>query len=124
MPEGYRGRVSTRKAVPDTALAAIRRYCSNRVPPQHRDEIRVECDVRGKNVTIYECRPPWHPDLGPAWSRLPVAQLRYDPDDHRWRLYWADRNGRWHLYDMREPTTQVVELVAEIDADHTGIFWG
>ena len=124
MTQDYRDRVPTRTAVPDTALAAIRRYCNNRVPPQHRDEVRVECDARGKNVTIYECRPPRRPDLGPEWSRLPVAQLRYDPDDHYWRLYWPDRNGRWHPYDMREPTAQVAELLGEIDADPTGIFWG
>ena len=116
--------MSTRTAVPDTALATIRRYCNRRVPAQHRDEIRVEYDVRGKNVTIYECRPPCHPDLSPTWSRQPIAQLRYDPDDRHWRLCWADRNGRWHHYDTLEPTIQVVELLGEIDADPTGIFWG
>jgi hypothetical protein len=124
MTGDYRDRVPTRTAVPDTALAAIRRYCNNRVPPQHRDEIRVEYDVRGKSVTIYECRPPWHPDLGPTWLRQRIAQLRYNPDDHYWRLYWPNRNGRWHPYDMREPTAQVAELLGEIDADPTGIFWG
>ena len=114
----------TRATVPDIALAAIRRYCENKIPAKHRDEIRVECDVRGNNVTIYECRPPWHPNLGPDWSRQPVAQLRYQPDDYQWRLYSADRNSRWHYYDLSEPTTQVEELLAEIDDDPTGIFWG
>ena len=54
--------------------------------------------VRGKSVTIYECRPPWHPDLT-DWSELKVAQLRHNPEEGEWTLYWADRNGRWHLYD-------------------------
>jgi hypothetical protein len=116
--------VPSRRAVPDTALVAIRRFCDQRVPSQLRDEIRVECDVRGQSVTISERRPPWRPDQGPTWSRQPVAQLRYDSDDDRWGLYYADRNGRWHHYEMREPSTQVEELLAEIDADPTGIFWG
>jgi hypothetical protein len=113
-----------RPAVPDIAIAAVRRYCDDKIPAQHRGEVRVDCDVRGKSVTIYECRPPWRPDLGPDWTRLPVAQLRYDPDDHLWRLYCPDRNGRWHSYDMAEPTTQLDELLAEIDEDPTNIFWG
>ncbi|HEY3140291.1 MAG TPA: DUF3024 domain-containing protein [Acidimicrobiales bacterium] len=113
-----------RSAIPDTALAAIRRYCDDKIPVQHQHQLRVECDVSGKSITIYECRPPWRPDLGPEWTRQPVAQLRYDPDDHHWRLYGADRNGRWHRYDMAEPTARLDELLTEIDRDPTGILWG
>jgi hypothetical protein len=69
-------------------------------------------------------RWPKHPNQGPDWTRQPVAQLRYDPDDHHWRLYCADRNSRWHYYDMAEPTTNLDELITEIDNDPTGIFWG
>ena len=54
---------------------------------------------------------------------MPVAQLRYDPDAGRWTLYCADRNSRWHHYDPIEPGT-VTELLAEIEQDPTGIFWG
>jgi Protein of unknown function (DUF3024) len=90
----------------------------------HRDELRVECSARGKSITIFECRPPWHPDLGPDWARQPVAQLRYDPSDHHWRLYCADRNSRWHYNDMVEPTPKLPQLLNEIDEDPTSIFWG
>jgi hypothetical protein len=111
-------------AAPDTAIAAVRRYCKTKVPARHRNELRVECDTRGKTITLYECRPPWNPDLGADWTRQPVAQLRYQPTDHQWRLYCADRNRRWHYYDMAEPTTRLDELINEIDEDPTGIFWG
>jgi hypothetical protein len=79
--------VPARSAIPDTALAAVRKYCDGKVPAPHRDEVRVEYDVRGKNVTVFECRPPWQPTLGAEWTRQPVAQLRYNSDDHDWRLY-------------------------------------
>jgi hypothetical protein len=114
----------SRPTVPETALAAVRRYCGNRIPAKFRDELRVQCDARGKSITIFECRPPWRPNLGSEWSRKPVAQLRYDPVHHCWRLYCSDRNSRWHSYDMVEPTRQLGELLAEIDKDPTGIFWG
>jgi len=39
-------------------------------------------------------------------------------------LYWSDRNSRFHEYDLVEPTVNVEDLIAEIQADATGIFWG
>ena len=108
--------------VPDDELDRIHRYCDDRVPPRHRDEARVEATCRGQNVTIYECRPAWQAD-SEEWSRVAIAQLRYNREHKRWTLYNADRNGRWHRYDLIEPGT-VDELVNEIDEDPTGIFWG
>jgi Protein of unknown function (DUF3024) len=64
--------------------------------------VRVEAVVRGNSVTIFDCRPPWHPNLT-EWSKVRVAQLRYSADTHHWSLYWADRNGRWHRYDDLDP---------------------
>jgi Protein of unknown function (DUF3024) len=116
--------VPGRPAVPDAALATIRRFCEVNSPAEHAHDLRVEYGVRGKAVTLYECRPPWSPDLGSDWTRQTVAQLRYDPGDHHWRLYYADRNDRWHYYEMSNPTTDLEELIAEIDDDPTGIFRG
>ncbi len=52
-----------------------------------------------------------------------MAQLRYSATTHHWSLYWPDRNGRWHRYDdpHRGPVDQ---LLNEIEADPTCIFWG
>ena len=36
---------------------------------EHINEIRVEMDVDPRSVTIFECRPPWHEDFGPEWTR-------------------------------------------------------
>ena len=76
----------------ETDVARIRKYCRARVPASFRDQIRLEAAVRGSSVSIYECRPPWHPDLT-EWSKVRVAQLRYSANTHHWSLYWADRTG-------------------------------
>ena len=110
-------------AVPDTDLARIRAFCDTRVPRQLRDEARVEADGRGNRVSIFDCRPPWHPNLT-EWSRVPVAQLRYNPDTKAWTLYWADRNGRWNLYDDLAPDQPVQVLIDELNDDPTAVFWG
>jgi Protein of unknown function (DUF3024) len=63
------------------------------------------------------------PDDG-EWMRLIVARMRYRSADRTWQLYWPDRDQRLHLYDMCAPSTRVDDLLAEIDRDPTGIFWG
>ena len=100
----------------------IGRYCEQRVPPHIRDKIRVEYEIRGNSVTIVERRPPSREDFGPEWSRLTVAQLRYE--DEKWALYWSDRNGKWHPYDLFDPTPDLSAALTEIDNDPTAIFWG
>ncbi len=109
-------------AVPDLDLLKIRKYCEETTPPEFRGKMRVEAGVRGKSVTIFECRPPWD-NKGTEWTRQPIGQLRYDPEAARWTLFWADRNSRWHLYDLVDPGT-VEDLLGEIDRDPTCIFWG
>ena len=109
-------------SIPETDLARIARYCETRVPARLRNEARVEMVVRGRSVTIYDCRPPWHPN-STVWSRARVAQFRYDPSSQLWSVYYADRNGRWHPYLNTEPGT-AAHLLEAISADATGIFWG
>jgi hypothetical protein len=117
--------VATSKTVlPDLDLAKIRRYCEGRVPTRLRDRIRIELDVRGRSVTIFECRPPSTPEIGSDWTRFPIARLRRVAARGVWMLYWRDSDLRWHLYDRVAPSPHVDPLLAEIEADPTSIFWG
>ena len=113
-----------RSSVPDLDLARIQLYVDARVPSRVAAQVRMEVVVRGTAVTIVESRPPWRADLGPEWSRFPIAQVRYDPTSTAWTLYWRDRNLRWHPYDRIGPASHIDPLLAEIDADPTAIFWG
>ena len=109
---------------PEQALVAAEVFCESRIPERLREEIRLECSRRGRSVTIVERRPPWREDLGPEWTSVTVAQLRFDEDSGRWSLHWRDSSERWHLYDRVGPSPSVDPLLAEIDADPTGVFWG
>jgi hypothetical protein len=108
--------------VPESAVAAVEHYCDERVPAEARADVRIEHSVRGSAITIVERRPPWREDLGPKWTSTKVAQLRYDV--RLWTLYCSDSNGRWWLYDDADPAPDVGPLLAAIDEDVTGIFWG
>ncbi len=109
------------RAVLDAADERVSSYCLER---SSSDDYRIEHSIRGASITIVERRPPWNPAFGSAWSSTKVAQLRYDESSRRWTLYSAGSDDRWHRYDLAEPAGDVAPLLAAIDADPTGIFWG
>ncbi|WP_186382859.1 DUF3024 domain-containing protein [Amycolatopsis rhizosphaerae] len=107
-------------AVPETHLRQIARWCEQHVPEHARHQVRFEHTVRGSAVTILEVRAPWREDFGPDWTRRPVAQLRYDGS--HWRLYWPDRNTRWHLIDDIPAQTSPGPLLSEMDVPGRAFF--
>jgi len=111
-------------SAPDLDLARARRYAEAKVPEHARHQVRLEPKVRGNSLTLVERRVPWRDEYGPEWATHPVAQLRWSPEWKTWRLYWRDRNTRWHVYQDCDSTPDLQRLLDEIDADPTGIFWG
>lgn len=108
--------------LPETDLARIAKYCTDKVPARLRKEMRVEFETHELIVTIVETRPPWR-DGSEPWARLQVAQLRYRPQFRDWTLHCRSRSGKW--FDYPNPFSGTAsELLAAIDADPTGIFWG
>jgi hypothetical protein len=80
--------------------------------------------VRGEGITVVERRPPWRSDLRPEWSRLPVARFRCDPKSTLRTLFGRDRNRLFHRYELCPPSRSLETLLAELDCEPTGIFWG
>lgn len=105
-------------------MKQVQAFCSSRIPAEARNEVRLEYKVRGNTITIVERRPPWLPELGPEWTSMKIAQLRCDASSGTWTLYCCDRNERWFLYFDTPPSRDVRPLLAAIDEDPTGIFWG
>jgi len=93
--------------LPELDAERVRRWCRQRVPEHLRDQVRVEFDAGPGYLTIVECRPPWRKDMGPDWTRFPIARLRYTKAAKHWSLYWRDRNLRFHRYDRRIVNTYV-----------------
>jgi hypothetical protein len=108
----------------DVALRHVALFCANSVPDEMREQVRIEYTIRGDRITILEYRPPWSALVGPEWTSMKIAQLRYDADAGTWTLFAADRNTRWFLYNDIPPASDVGPLLAEIGEDPTGIFWG
>jgi len=88
-------------------VARVQRWCAARVPEHARHQVRVECEVAPRHLTIVERRAPWREDFGPEWTAFPIARLRYTAADKSWTLYWRDRNLRFHLYEPMAPSHRV-----------------
>ena len=121
--------MSLRQAVRASAEAALQAFCERRVPESVRNEVRLEVAFRGNAAATYERRPPYVSSFTPVrenedWTRRSIAKFLYDAGTRRWALYAADRHGRWHVYDGLDPSDRLEDLIAEVDADPTGIFWG
>jgi hypothetical protein len=111
-------------ALPELDIARVQRWCAARVPEQARHQVRVECQVTLRYLTIVERHAPWHQDSGSEWTSFPIARLRDTAADRSWTLYWRDRNLRFHVYDLLAPSNRIDDLLNEIDRDPTCIFWG
>ena len=67
-----------------------------------------------------------HPgdDLGPEWTRFPIARLHHTKTTGLWTLYWRDRNLKFHHYQPLDPSPRVQDLLDYLDKHADPIFWG
>lgn len=114
-------------ALPEGDVQLIAQFCEEASSPEYADIARVEYEVSGNAVTIVEANL-MPKDLGGHWLRVPAARLRYDQTAGEWTLYCFDRNSKAKRYDLWDPDFvqpgTVEEILAEIEADPTNIFWG
>ncbi|MBK7675441.1 MAG: DUF3024 domain-containing protein [Candidatus Accumulibacter sp.] len=96
-------------------------YCEKRIPHHVRDQVRLSFAIRGNSVTLNEERIAF--SQPGTWVTVPIAQFRYE-DNGSWGLFCSDRNSKWHRYHQAKPSRDLDTLLAALDADQTGIFWG
>ena len=111
-----------RRGMSEADIARVRAWCDTMTPAHLRDQVRIECEIGARHVTIVDRRPGWPDKDDSEWTTLPVARLRFE--NAVWSLFWCDRNSRFHRYAFTEPSADVGALLDEIDHDPTCIFWG
>jgi len=55
---------------------------------------------------------------------MPIAKIRYLPNEMRWQLFWVRANGRWQKYPDFKSCKDLKIIIAEIDKDPIHVFWG
>ena len=97
-------------------------FCREKIPDHLRSQIKVFYEIRGYNVKIIESRPDFMRNY--EWTETQIARLKYDPNTHRWQLYWMRASGRWQRYAELKPTNRLQSLIDEIEKDPYCVFWG
>ena len=57
--------------LPELDVARVRRWCDQRVPAHLRDQIRVECDLAPRHLTIVECLAALASGRGRGMDQVP-----------------------------------------------------
>jgi hypothetical protein len=110
--------------LPELDVARVQRWCAAQVPEHARGEIRIECDIAPRHLTICECRRPWREDFGPDWTRFPIARLHYTKTTGLWALYWCDRHSKFRRYRFLDPSPSLQDLLEHLENSGDPIFWG
>ena len=107
--------------LPEIDVEKVKRYCLAKIPERLHNEVRIATSIRGKSISIHECRPIWRgrPGSGPRRRRPAPLRGRRNLD-----ALLRDRNSKWFLYFDLDSHQPVDVILKEIEADPTGIFWG
>ncbi len=97
-------------------------YCEARIPQEVRDRVRLGFRITGHAVELFESRPAFRAPH--EWRDHGIAKFRYVASRKVCRLYCQFRDVTWHEYEPRPEAGSLDELLAEVDRDPTGIFWG
>jgi len=113
-------------ALPETERFRVEKlllaYCEKRIPAHVRDQIKLTFHITGNKVLLLESRPLYSDPN--EWIEMKVSQFEYNPETFRWTLYCFDRNSKRRDYKPSFKEKIFEKLLAEVDADPTGIFWG
>lgn len=105
------------------AQSKLAAYCVQKAPVEIHDRVRLDVELDGERLTLIESRP--HFRNPQTWTRLPVAQFRYNQGSRTWTLYCPHLGNPdvWRLYPAK-PQHDLGHLIKLLDTDDTGAFWG
>ena len=97
-------------------------YCAMKAPHHISDQFRVEFELRGDEVKLYESRP-YRLDKS-QWISNKIARFKKDAATNCWFLYYVGKNGQWRLLEQHPPDKDIEKMLAFVENDTAGIFWG
>jgi hypothetical protein len=103
-------------------IATMSQYCQSMSVPARPHRISYSFVTRGNSFVVLEARPAFlNKD---KMLSSPIAKFAKDKRTLQWELLWRDRNQKWHHFSPRKLAKRVSTLIAEVERDPTGIFWG
>ncbi len=96
--------------------------CEKRSPESMRDKLRYEYKIENQDVILFEIRPRWNKPNEQTW--LSFTKLKFVRSQNVWKLFWQRANMKWYAYGPFKSSRDLAELIAEIDTDPHGCFFG
>lgn len=119
-------RAPARSTLSDLQLAEVRRLFDPLCVPDSRPRVasllRYGYRLDGPSIIYFESRPDW--TGGPEWVEHPIAKFRFTKRTGLWSLYCQLSDLKWHGYEPLPHAGSLAELVSEVEADPTCIFYG
>ena len=103
---------------------ALSAFMKKRRPPPHiRPKLDLGFRLTGHSVEIFEIRPVWR---GPADQRRehPVAKATFVRTRGVWRIFWMQRDLKWHSYEPAPEVRSVAQFCAIVAEDAYACFFG
>ena len=97
-------------------------YCKPHPRPEVRRQLRYSFQIGVSDVVLYEERPRF--DRPSVWLRHDIAKFRWVQSKRVWHLYCQFRDLKWRSFEPRPTARTFDELLAEVEADRTCIFFG
>lgn len=93
-----------------------------RPPPEIRGELDFRANISGAEVQIATVRPSYQDKSQKA--EHPFARAKWVAKNKHWRLYWMRADLKWHSYKPMPEARTMAEILAEVDRDPFGCFFG
>jgi len=103
-----------------SAEKLLTRYCTERVPPCARDQLRLSFRTRGDQITLFAGRTE---QADGKWRIRPVARFCFSHELAQWTLHYPDQECRWRFYLNAPPCLDLEKLLRHLDADPLHFFW-
>ena len=96
--------------------------CRRRTSPKFKNELSIEYRVLRHDVTVVERRPHWNGK--PGFTERGFAKFKFTRGTQQWRLLWMRADLKWYAYKVEGNKSRLAQLVAEVDRDPWGCFFG
>ena len=97
-------------------------FCRRKSPTEDRHQVRIEYRIHQHTILIYETRPAFREPT--QRTEHGVAKLRFIRTAGEWRLFWQRASLKWQSYEPLASSRDIEELVAEVERDPHGCFFG
>ena len=78
--------------------------------------------MKGAEVLMVEVRTVWNDPT--RWMDHAFAKLKFIQSSGEWQLFWQRASLKWQSYEPKPAARDLAALVAEVDRDPHGCFFG